>query len=87
MSGATALFFHRLQFPVLLICAALAIGGAWAMPQPAPWLLAAAIIGGFAMAYARLQHLSLALAAALAPLPGFSGSALPATGCALPSPF
>jgi len=70
MSGETALFFHRLHIPVLLICAVLALSAALAVPQPQPLLLAAAILGGFAMAYARLQHFSLALAASLAPLPG-----------------
>ena len=70
MSGDSAPFFLRLRLPILLVFAALALWGAYAVPEPAPLGLAAAALGGFLAAYARLRHFSLALAATLAPLPG-----------------
>jgi hypothetical protein len=70
MSGNSALFFHRLRLPILLLYAVLALWGAYAVPQSAPVALAGAALGGFLAAYARLRHFSLALATALAPLPG-----------------
>jgi hypothetical protein len=70
MSGDSSFFFHRLRLPILIVCAALALWGAYAVPQSAPVALAAAASGGFLAAYARLRHFSLALAASVAPLPG-----------------
>jgi hypothetical protein len=71
MSGAAAVF-HRLRLPLWLICAALVAAGVFAMRAPSPVALAAACLGGFLAAYARLRHAWLALAAALAPLPGIA---------------
>lgn len=70
MRGDSAHFFHRLRLPILLFFAALALWGAYAVPEPAPVTLAAAAVGGFLAAYARLRHVGLALAASVAPLPG-----------------
>ncbi len=70
MRGDSAHFFHRLRLPILLFFAALALWGAYAVPEPAPVTLAAAAVGGFLAAYARLRHIGLALAASVAPLPG-----------------
>jgi hypothetical protein len=70
MSGEGAQFFLRLRLPILLVFAALAVWGAIAVSEPQPVTLAAAALGGFLAAYARLRHVWLALAAALAPLPG-----------------
>jgi len=70
MSGDSAPFFLRLRLPILLVFAALALWGAYAVPEPQPVALAAAALGGFLAAYARLRNVPLALAAALAPLPG-----------------
>ena len=66
MSGA----FQLLRLPILMLCAGLALWGAYAVPEPDPIALAAAALGGFLIAYARLRHVSLAMAATLAPLPG-----------------
>ena len=70
MRGDSTHFFHRLRLPILLFFAALALWGAYAVPEPAPVTLAAAAVGGFLAAYARLRHIGLALAASVAPLPG-----------------
>jgi len=70
MSGDSAPYFLRLRLPILLVFAALSLWGAAAVPEPQPVALGAAALGGFLAAYARLRHVWLALAAALAPLPG-----------------
>jgi hypothetical protein len=70
MRGEGTPFFLRLRLPILLVFAGLALWGAIAVPEPQPAALAAAGLGGFLAAYARFRHGSLALAAALAPLPG-----------------
>ena len=79
--------FHLLRLPILLLCAGLALWGAHAVPEPDPLALAAAALGGFLIAYARLRHVSLALAATpWRPCRGPRGSGLRLMHSPSPSP-
>ena len=62
--------FHILRLLSLLLFAAAILAALYFSPQPDPWALALAGLGGFVVALAYLRHAGLALAAALAPFPG-----------------
>ena len=70
MWAQSALFLHRFRFPVYALFAVVVLAAAWLVPQADPLRLAVAVTGGFAVALALCRNFALALAAALAPLPG-----------------
>ena len=70
MSARIAPILHGLRFPLFLFFATACVAAIIFMPHQAPWPLVLCVFGAFALALVRLRNAALALAAALAPLPG-----------------
>jgi hypothetical protein len=70
MSGKMAPLYYTLRLLSLLLFAGAILAALYFSPQPDPWALALAGLGGFVVALSYLRHAGLALAAALAPFPG-----------------